>query len=82
VISWWAKDIAMERRILVLGNWLDDLCKFSFSTQDGKISGEVSMAPPKGQMHRRSSNENKKEALHKIKLLVEALNAAITDLDK
>ena len=72
----------MEQRILVLGNWLNDLCKFSFSTDDGKITGEVSMTPPKGQIHRRSSDEKKKEALQKIKVLVEALNAAIMDLEK
>jgi hypothetical protein len=70
---------AMSQPVLHTGKMSGNRYKFSFTTDDGKIIAEVSVARSKGPPDARSDAQKKEEALAKLKRLAQALDASLTD---
>jgi hypothetical protein len=71
----------MSDAVLIISKWSPNLYKFTFSTDDGKFVGEISVATRKGRADNRSDDQNKTEALRKLKLLVKCLDLSILNLE-
>jgi hypothetical protein len=71
----------MSDAVLIIGKWSPNLYKFTFSTDDGKLVGEISVAMPKGRADNRSDDEKKTEALGKLKFLIKSLDLSILNME-
>jgi hypothetical protein len=68
----------MPNPVLNIGKLDDDRYCFLFSTDDGKLTAEISVARSSGP-DRRSDDDKRQAALRKLRALVEALDAAIQE---
>jgi hypothetical protein len=67
---------------LITGKLPNNRYKFAFTSEDGKVVCEISVARPPGPPDMRKEAEKKEEALRKLKRLAKALDAAIVNADK
>ena len=72
----------MSDAVLIISKWSPNLYKFTFSTDDGKLVGEISVAMPKGRADNRSDDEKKTEALGKLKGLIKSLDLSILNMER
>jgi hypothetical protein len=71
----------MSDAVLIISKWSPNLYKFTFSTDDGQLVGEISVAMPKGRADNRSDDEKKTEALGKLKFLIKSLDLSILNME-
>lgn len=69
----------MAKPTLTLGKMQGGIYKLNFSTDDGTLLGQFSVAKRGGAPDTRSDEQKKQEVLRKIKLLAKALDAAIEE---
>jgi hypothetical protein len=68
-----------RKRSLVVDKVSSNRYKFAFETEDGKIVAQISVARPNTAPGLRRGSEKKQEAFEKLKRLVRALDANITE---
>jgi hypothetical protein len=71
----------MRETALIALPWPENHYKFTFISDEGKISAEVSIALSKGGRDDRSEKEKKKAAIGNLKALVRALDATLAEMD-
>jgi hypothetical protein len=72
----------MSDAVLIISKSSPNLYKFTFSTDNGQLVCEISVAMPKGRTDDRSDEEMKTEALGKLKFLIKSLDLSILNMER
>lgn len=71
----------MPELALIALPWPENHYKFTFISDEGKISAEVSIALLKGGRDDRSEKEKKKAAIDNLRVLIRALHVTLAEMD-